>query len=295
MKLDWLDDLLALYSAGSITLAAKRRNISQPAFSRRIQMLEAWLGVQLIDRERKPATLSVVAREREAAVRSLVSGIYEFRAAARAMSKGEAHIAIAAQHSLSSQPLLSLLKKRGGGAGQPTFRLTTGDRQECVAQLLRGDIDILYCYEVPAVMHTVPPLIAKTIIVGQDELVAVGSPSLIERVRKSRRRAQRMPLIIYPRESFFGGLLWNNVLTTPMAENEVEVICVTAFAQAVLDLALAGTGFAWLPRRLAEETLKAGLLDTVDFLGDPVPLKIVAVIGRRSVAALAPLVANVSI
>jgi DNA-binding transcriptional LysR family regulator len=44
---------LALIEAGSFSAAAEKRHVSQPAFSRRTQLFEEWLGVELIDRSRK--------------------------------------------------------------------------------------------------------------------------------------------------------------------------------------------------------------------------------------------------
>ena len=49
MELKWLDDYLALIETGSFSAAAEKRHVSQPAFSRRIQQLEEWLGVTLSD------------------------------------------------------------------------------------------------------------------------------------------------------------------------------------------------------------------------------------------------------
>ncbi len=58
MDIRWLQDFLSLAEAGSFTVAADARHSSQPALSRRIQALEAWLGVELIDRSRYPTTLT---------------------------------------------------------------------------------------------------------------------------------------------------------------------------------------------------------------------------------------------
>ncbi len=63
MELGWLEDFLALRELGSFTAAAERRNISQSAFSRRIQSLEDWLGVTLIDRSVRPHRFTPVATE----------------------------------------------------------------------------------------------------------------------------------------------------------------------------------------------------------------------------------------
>jgi len=96
MELKWLDDYIALLETGSFSAAAERRHVSQPAFSRRIQMLEDWLGVTLIDRTRKPLQFTPVAKDNQLAFRSLVARIYEFRAVLKSESLDSAGITIAA-------------------------------------------------------------------------------------------------------------------------------------------------------------------------------------------------------
>ena len=65
MKLD-LDDLrgfVAIAELSSFHAAADSLNLSQPALTRRLQKLEAMLGVQLIDRNSRQLRLSTVGRE----------------------------------------------------------------------------------------------------------------------------------------------------------------------------------------------------------------------------------------
>ena len=50
MDLRFLEDVLILLEEGNMTRAAARRNITQPAFSRRIRAFETWLGVEVLDR-----------------------------------------------------------------------------------------------------------------------------------------------------------------------------------------------------------------------------------------------------
>ena len=45
-----LDDLIAIRDAGTLSLAAKRRGVAISTVSRRIEALEAALGLPLIDR-----------------------------------------------------------------------------------------------------------------------------------------------------------------------------------------------------------------------------------------------------
>ena len=65
MKLD-LDDLrgfVAIAELGSFHAAADSLHLSQPALTRRLQKLEATLGVQLIDRDSRQLRLSSVGRD----------------------------------------------------------------------------------------------------------------------------------------------------------------------------------------------------------------------------------------
>ena len=58
MDIEWIDDFLQLASSKNFTVASKTRNISQPAFSRRIAALEHWVGVPLVDRNVHPFKLT---------------------------------------------------------------------------------------------------------------------------------------------------------------------------------------------------------------------------------------------
>ena len=50
METKWLEDFVSLAETRSFSRSAQVRHVTQPAFSRRIQALEAWTGIDLIDR-----------------------------------------------------------------------------------------------------------------------------------------------------------------------------------------------------------------------------------------------------
>jgi DNA-binding transcriptional LysR family regulator len=58
MEIKWVQDFLSVARNGSFSRAAEERHISQSGLSRRIRALEAWLGVELIDRSVHPACLT---------------------------------------------------------------------------------------------------------------------------------------------------------------------------------------------------------------------------------------------
>ncbi len=58
METKWLEDFVSLAETRSFSRSAALRHVTQPAFSRRIQALEAWAGVVLVDRSTHPTMLT---------------------------------------------------------------------------------------------------------------------------------------------------------------------------------------------------------------------------------------------
>ena len=50
METKWLEDFISLAETHNFSRSAALRHVTQPAFSRRIQSLENWLGIDLVDR-----------------------------------------------------------------------------------------------------------------------------------------------------------------------------------------------------------------------------------------------------
>ena len=67
MNIQIIEDALTLIEEGTMSAAAARRNVTQPAFSRRIMALENWLGVRLVERfaNRVQLTSNLLDREEE--------------------------------------------------------------------------------------------------------------------------------------------------------------------------------------------------------------------------------------
>jgi DNA-binding transcriptional LysR family regulator len=73
MDTRWVEDFLCLADTRSFSRSASARHSSQPAFSRRIQALEAWLGTALVDRSSCPPALTPAGH----VFRGLAVGIVE--------------------------------------------------------------------------------------------------------------------------------------------------------------------------------------------------------------------------
>ena len=63
MRLEWLKDVISIAETGSFSEAARRRNLTQSAFSRRVRQIEDHLGIELFDRSKKPVQMRPTTAE----------------------------------------------------------------------------------------------------------------------------------------------------------------------------------------------------------------------------------------
>jgi DNA-binding transcriptional LysR family regulator len=274
MELKWLDDYIALIETGNFSAAAARRHVSQPAFSRRIQMLEDWLGVTLIDRTRKPLQFTPVAKDNQLAFRSLVTRIYEFRAVLKSESLDSGGITIAAQHTLAASYVPGFLARLRQLDPDQNFRIRSENRADSVAMLMRGEAEILITYDTPQSHCNVPGQLALRHVLGQDDLMLVACPALHKELSKIPD-GSRVPMLCYPPDSFFGQAVRAEALPDLMRRQQVVVRCVSEFAMGLRELALIGQGAAWLPASLIQGDLARGTLLPLGRLGHSVRMDIV--------------------
>src|SRR5687768_2522840 len=90
MDLKWLDDFVALADTHSFSRAAELRNVTQPAFSRRIKALEEWVGVDLFCRTPLGAELTPAGSAFGRDAGSIIRSLSQLRADARAAGGREA-------------------------------------------------------------------------------------------------------------------------------------------------------------------------------------------------------------
>ena len=98
MDMHWLDDVLVLLEEGNMTRAAMRRNVTQPAFSRRIRSFEDWLGVKVLDRGKNRIDISPALAGNEEEIRALVARIADLRGKIAHFDAKSTTVSIAAHH-----------------------------------------------------------------------------------------------------------------------------------------------------------------------------------------------------
>lgn len=260
MKLIWFEDFLVLSAVGNFSKAAELRHISQPAFSRRIQMLEEWLGIELVDRRNPRLTLTTTAARFEPEIRAMVNRIYELKREMGLEEKSSQRIILSAQHMLSIIHLPMLLQALNEHQTNIAFRIRAANREECIAQFLRGESDLLLCCETPGV--PVPNLggFVEQVEIGKELLLPVTARNTGDDLSQNNN----FKLLSYPEDSFLGRVIWNHCLPMLMEHYCVETVCESAFTMGLKEMALFGMGIAWLPQGLIKRELNAGSLVSLE-------------------------------
>lgn len=255
MDLDWIEDMLTLLDERNFSRAANRRHISQPAFSRRIQSLEQWVGIELVDRASKPIGFTVDEEQLKLGFQSLKDKIFELRGRIRAASHTRTLVRIGAQQALTISIFPELTRTIQNSLGNASFRIHSANRDSCVAMFLRRNIDILLCYETDQYQARIPSVFARKALLCMETLLPVVKSSNASWRRARSESQQTLPLLSYPPESFLGKVVNEHGLRGLLHKYDVEVICESAFSSGLKEMVLQDMGIAWLPRRLIQSEL----------------------------------------
>jgi len=292
VRLDWLEDILAVAETGSFSEAAERRHLTQSAFSRRIRHIEDHLGVDLFDRTRKPVQLRDTLVEQRDRIGELARMLRQLADDLRYGDRMAGNrIVLASQHALTASLTPKLVRRLQASHANIHVRLRSANFDGCFAHLLSRSADVAIVYFPADEGVEAQPEYIETAVIGRDRLIPVSDPETALTIAGWGPRTA-LPLIAYPGEVFLGRVLDRSVLPEIRADRPISPKVETALTLAALELASEGIGIAWVPESLAAGWLSGGRV--VD-LSDRLPtslLGVAAVRVRGTVSAAAASVWN---
>ena len=150
METKWLEDFVSLAETHSFSRSAQLRHVTQPAFSRRIQALEAWAGVDLVDRSSYPTRLTPAGETFHAQALEILEALNATRNMMRGFqAAGQDTIEFAVPHTLAFTFFphwLMELRQHFKGAGAFKTRLTALNVHDAVLRFTEGACDLLIAY-----------------------------------------------------------------------------------------------------------------------------------------------------
>ena len=276
MRLEWFSDLLAIMDSDSLNRAAQKRFLSQPAFSRRIRVIEEYIGAELLDRSRKPARLKPRVLEQKHKIQQLVNGIHELmQEFQRSDNETMNSMVIACQHAITTSIAPGLIKRVSDDIDL-NIRLRSANRDECYAMLMTKQADIMLVFSSKNEQLSSQERYLDRCDLGNDYLIPVCASAELARVEK-QLDAGEINIVAYPSEVFFGSLIDREVLPILRENILIRKSTETALSLAVLQCALAGIGTAWVPGSLAKIELANGHLINLSDRLPMVKLSIMAV------------------
>lgn len=264
MEITWLEDLIELDATRNFSVAAAARNITQPAFSRRIKALENWMGTQLIDRSTYPVKLTPAGEVVLENARSLSQDMYRLRDECRDLYSPSADtLSISALHSIALSIYPSYARKLQETIGPFTTLMNATDYYDCIESLTLGRSELAICYS-----HILGPQYLnsgqfETLTLMQDPLLLVASPQIADRMGQAltaQSDGETLPLVSYSPGCFLGKM--QEILTKHYHANRIgfHTVFENSMSEALKRMILVGQGIGWLPKSVIEEELRQDTL-----------------------------------
>lgn len=254
MNITVLEDAIALIEEGSMRAAAIRRNVTQPAFSRRIKSLEDWLGVNLVDRYANRIEIKSALRDREEDIRSILARISAFR---NDYAHAGRTLTIGTQHSLSASVFPEIYSKISDYDFVNKIRLRTRNQDEIIAQFLKFEIDLTVTYRAA----TTPKFPFNDSVLQRvwrrDSLIPVVSSDIMGHVCEAQDLPKDAPMINYPNSSEIGKILKADSQYMALYSGRPSAV-ETAFSVGVIAMVKLGAGIGWVPQSLARGDIQRG-------------------------------------
>lgn len=262
METKWLEDFVSLAETRSFSRSAQLRHVTQPAFSRRIQSLEAWAGADLVDRSAYPTRLTPAGATLYAQALELLQALQHTRAMLRGQTAaGEHVIEFAVPHTLAFTFFPTWVSSLREHFGPIKSRLIALNVHDAVSRLTEGGCDLLLAYHHPS--HPVPLDTDRydMVLLGQETLAPYCRPDALghPRFQLPGLPAHPLPFLGYAPAAYLGQVL-DSVMRQTGVTLHLDRVYETDIAESLKAMAIEGHGLAFLPHSAVRRELREGLL-----------------------------------
>lgn len=258
METKWLEDFVSLAETRSFSRSAQLRHVTQPAFSRRIQSLEAWAGTDLVDRSSYPTRLTPAGVAFRAQALEILGALQATRNMMHTHQvAGQDMIEFAVPHSLSVTFFPHWVMDVRQRFGALKSRLIALNVHDAVLRLTEGNCDLLISYHHPSQPLALNPDRYEMLSLGHEVLAPYvrGDEAGRPLFRLPAGHAERVPFLSYASGAYLGRLVELIVKQSPVPLH-LDPIYETDMAEGLKAMALEGHGIAFLPGSSVKKELQ---------------------------------------
>jgi DNA-binding transcriptional LysR family regulator len=260
LELSWLEDFTALVECQNFSRAAERRNMTQPAFSRRVRALEDWVGTPLFDRGSHRISLTPAGEQFRAVAQDVLRRLYQGRQ--QALETGHAAtsaLRFAATHALSLTFFPAWMRKLEEKIHLGQVELVADNMAACERIMLEGQAQFLICHHHPAAATRFDNQDFVSVSLGDDMLIPVtarngpGTPLY----QLPGTPDAPLPYLAYNEKSGIG-----RIIASARAQDGLPCWLAPVFTShlgiVLKTLAADGRGIVWSPESLVRDDLADG-------------------------------------
>jgi DNA-binding transcriptional LysR family regulator len=266
MDTKWLEDFISLAETRSFSRSAELRHVTQPAFSRRIQSLEAWLGADLIDRTSYPTRLTTAGEVFYEQALDMLGHVNNAIATMRSKRPAaQSTIDFAVPHTLSLTYMPKWITSLESSFGTLNTRLMALNVHDAVLRLVEGGCDLLLCYH-----HPRQPV---QLDASRYDMIVLGSEALRAYARCGKNKEPDfllpgsanapLPFLSYSSNAYLGRMV-ELILSDAKRTLHLEKRYETDMAEGLKMMALEGHGIVFLPESAVMRELKQRQLARAD-------------------------------
>jgi DNA-binding transcriptional LysR family regulator len=266
METKWLEDFISLAETRSFSRSAELRHVTQPAFSRRIQSLEAWLGIDLIDRTSYPTRLTPAGEVFYEQAMEMLSQINNARALLRGKRPtAQTTIDFAVPHTLSLTFMPKWVTELEAGFGPLNSRLIALNVHDAVMTIVEGGCDLLLCYHHPRQPVQLDPSRYDMLVLGTEALrpYARCDRSGVPILQLPGTTNRPLPFLSYTSNAYLGRMV-ELIMADARKPLHLEKHYETDMAEGLKMMALEGHGVAFLPESAVTREVKQKQLARAD-------------------------------
>ena len=253
MQLKQLEDFVCLAQTRSFVRAAQLRNVTHPAFGRRIAALEQWVGCALVRRDVKPLVLTEFGLQFLQTATHLIAQLAQAQNSAAAATNPA--ITIVTGRTLARTLVADWLTQANKKAGF-AFDIQTASLESAAVQLRANRADFMVAYKHPLFDLKIDTALIESMRLAKDRLV----PVLANNRPIPKKRP--IPWIAFHPQLALARLLQDqlpHLIDLP----ELQAVARCDSPDVAQALVLRGLGVAWLPWSLVARDCELGLLQNL--------------------------------